>query len=89
MHYILEIGLLLIFCDPAEWLIYQAQGNFKMAYKGFEFKYDGFKCLHVRNNNAMQLATIDIWNMNFARFISQKNKKTFNYLIVTTFWQSS
>ena len=46
-----------------------------MAYKGFEFKYDGFQCLHVRSNNAMQLATIDIWNMNFAGFISQKIKK--------------
>ena len=75
MYCILEICLLLIFCGPAEWLIYKGQANLKMAYKGFEFKYDGFKCLHVRSNNAMQLATIDIWNMNFAGFISQKIKK--------------
>ena len=47
-----------------------------MAYKGFEFKYDGFKySLHVCNSNEMQLVIIYIWNMNFAGFISQKKKE--------------
>ena len=41
MYYILESCILLIFCGLAEWLIYQAQANLKMAYKGFEMKYDG------------------------------------------------
>ena len=43
MYYILESCLLLIFCGPPEWVIYQAQANLKMAYKGFDLKYGGFK----------------------------------------------
>ena len=107
MYCISESCLYIIFCGPAEWLIYQVQTNLKMAYKGFNLSMCMFatptRCkLHCNGlcvtwyftsyidffgNLAF---TVDIWNMNFARFISQKNKEIFNWgqSTVTIFWQS-
>ena len=107
MRNVAESCLLFIFCGPAEWLTYQAQANFKMAYKGFNLSMCMFSTATRCNLHCNGLCvtwyiasytdffgnlvfTIDIWHMNFAGFISQKNKGIFNWVqsTVTIFWQS-
>ena len=107
MRNVAESCLLFIFCGPDEWLIYQAQADFKMAYKGFNLSMCMFATATRCNLHCNGLCitwyiasyidffgnlvfTIGIWHMNFAGFISQKNKEIFNWgqSTVTIFWQS-